>query len=195
MLLNNERVPEMDQNVTDLAEKLLQSGYDDLPDREQRVLRRIARRAAISENVNARFHDKLTFGQRVADRVAAFGGSWSFIIIFFVILIAWVLLNTVTLPGRDIVDPYPFVFLNLILSMIAAFQAPVIMMSQNRQGIKDRLAANHDYEVNLKAELEIMQLHEKLDDVRTRQLETILKQQNDQMSHLVTLIEKKGAGK
>lgn len=181
----------MDNNVRELAEKLLKTGYDDLPIREQRVLRRMAKRIVISENVNERFHDKLTFGQRLADQVAAFGGSWTFIIIFAVVLAAWVLVNTWLLPQPDIFDPYPFIFLNLILSMLAAIQAPVIMMSQNRQTSKDRLAAANDYEVNLKAELEIMNLHEKLDDIRMRQIETLITQQKehlDQMRMLMTKI-------
>ncbi len=176
----------MDRNVKELAEKLLRTGYDDLPEREQRVLRRMAKRIVISQNVNERFHEKLTFGQHLADQVAAFGGSWTFIIIFAVILAAWVLVNSWLLPNRDVFDPYPFIFLNLILSMLAAIQAPVIMMSQNRQTAKDRLATANDYEVNLKAELEIMNLHEKIDDVRMRQL----KQQSEQLVQLQTLIEK-----
>ena len=106
------------------------------------------------------------------------------------ILAVWVLVNTWLLPGRDVFDPYPFVFLNLILSMLAAIQAPVIMMSQNRQTSKDRLAAANDYDVNLKAELEIMHLHEKLDDVRTRQFETLLRQQSEQIVQLQMLVEK-----
>lgn len=167
----------MDHNVKELAEKFLQTGYNDLPVREQRILRRMAKRIVISENVNDRFHEKLTFGQRLADQVAVFGGSWTFIIIFAVVLAAWVLVNTWILPRPAIFDPYPFIFLNLILSMLAAIQAPFIMMSQNRQTSKDRLAAANDYEVNLKAELEIMNLHEKLDDIRMRQLETLLTQQ------------------
>ncbi len=161
----------MDDRVRELAERLLSKGYDDLPEREQRVLRRIAARAAISRNVNDTFLDKLSFGDRVADRVATFGGSWSFIFLFGAVILGWVALNgwLMTHPS----DPYPFIFLNLILSMLAAIQAPVIMMSQNRQAAKDRVVAAHDYEVNLKAELEIMSLHEKVDDIRMRQLEML----------------------
>ncbi len=118
----------MDQNVKQLAEKLLQTGYEDLPERQQRVLRRMAKRIVISENINESFHEKLTLGQRLADRVAAFGGSWTFIIIFGVVLAAWVLINVGLLTARNVFDPYPFIFLNLILSMLAAIQAPVIMM-------------------------------------------------------------------
>ncbi len=161
----------MDDKVRELAERLLSRGYDDLPAREQKVLRRIAARTAIASNFNERYDQQLSFGERVADRVAAFGGSWSFIIIFSVVIVLWVIANAwlMTRPA----DPYPFVFLNLILSMLAAIQAPVIMMSQNRQAAKDRLEAAHDYEVNLKAELEILSLHEKVDDIRVRQLEDI----------------------
>ena len=158
----------MDKKVRDLAERLLSTGYDDLPAREQRVLRRIAARTAISRNINETFQDRLTYGQRVADRVAEFGGSWSFIFIFSTVIVGWVTVNAWMLTAPP--DPYPFVFLNLILSMLAAVQAPVIMMSQNRQAAKDRVAAAHDYEVNLKAELEIISLHEKLDELRQREL-------------------------
>ncbi len=158
----------MDERVRELAEQLLSTGYDDLPESERRVLGQIAARAAISRDVNATFHEKLTVGDRVADRVAAFGGSWKFIFLFFGVIFAWVTLNAWLLMRPA--DPYPFVFLNLILSMLAALQAPVIMMSQNRQAAKDRIVAAHDYEVNLKAELEILSLHEKLDDLRNRQL-------------------------
>lgn len=159
----------MSNSAKDLAETLLRKGYDDLPEREQRVLRRIAARAAISRDISSTDTTNLTFGERVADRVATFGGSWTFILIFAGLIIAWVGFNIWAMAHP--VDPYPFVFLNLILSMLAAVQAPVIMMSQNRQSTKDREAAAHDYEVNLKAELEIMSLHEKLDDLRNRQLD------------------------
>lgn len=161
----------MDDKVRELAERLLSKGYDDLPTREQRVLRRIAARTAITSNFNERYDQQLSFGEKVADRVAAFGGSWSFIILFSAVIVLWVAAN-IWLLSRP-ADPYPFVFLNLILSMVAAIQAPVIMMSQNRQAAKDRLEAAHDYEVNLKAELEILSLHEKIDDIRARQLEDI----------------------
>lgn len=160
----------MDDKVRGLAERLLKRGYDDLRPHEQRVLRRIAARAAIPagpEDVEAP-----GFGDRVADRVAAFGGSWAFIFLSTGLILAWVVLNAWLLSRPA--DPYPFVFLNLILSMVAALQAPVIMMSQNRQSAKDRAAAAHDYEVNLKADLEIMGLHEKVDDIRQNQLRTML---------------------
>lgn len=180
----------MNDEVRDLAESLLKSGWDGLMPREQRVLRRLAKRIAISRNLNEQFREKLGFGERLADKVAAFGGSWTFIILFAVILAAWVLTNTILLSGREVFDPYPFIFLNLILSMLAAVQAPVIMMSQNRQSAKDRLTASHDYEVNLKAELEIMGLHDKLDDIRARDIQNLLAQQAEQIDAMNRLMEK-----
>ncbi len=181
----------MDQKVKDLAEKLLQTGYDELPERDQKVLRRIASRVSITKNVNEQFRHELSFGQRLADRVAAFGGSWVFIMIFGAVLVLWVALNAWLLPNRSVYDPYPFVFLNLILSMIAAFQAPIIMMSQNRQTAKDRLSASLDYEINLKSELEIMQLHDKLDALRLHQLEIIIRQQSEHLAEIRQLIQNK----
>jgi uncharacterized membrane protein len=127
--------------------------------------------------------------QRLADRVAAFGGSWTFIIIFAAILLAWVLLNTLILARyRASFDPYPYILLNLFLSMLAAVQAPVILMSQNRQGVKDRLDAAHDYEVNLKAELEILNLHEKLDELREMKWSELITMQQEQLRLLTRLI-------
>jgi len=121
-------------------------------------------RTHVSRNANVEAAERLTLGGRVADRVAAFGGSWTFIILFGVVLIAWLLVNSV-LVLRHPFDPYPYIFLNLILSMLAAVQAPVIMMSQNRQAAKDRLKSDLDYEVNLKAELEVANLHRKVDRI------------------------------
>ncbi len=160
----------MDEKVRELAEKLLNKGYDKLPAREQRVLRRIAARTAISRNVAV--SESSTLGERVADKVAAFGGSWTFIFLFSGVILAWVALNAIAAASAP--DPFPFIFLNLILSMVAALQAPVIMMSQNRQTEKDREAMAHDYEVNLKAELEIMSLHDKLDALRLTHLDARL---------------------
>jgi uncharacterized membrane protein len=114
----------------------------------------------------------VTFGERVADAVARFGGSWTFLSSFAAVLLSWVLVNTVLVWGRrgEPFDPYPFILLNLLLSMLAAVQAPVIMMSQNRQDAKDRIRSELDYQVNLKAELGIIQLHEKFDDLRREML-------------------------
>ena len=124
-------------------------------------------RTRVSRNINVEEEQRMTLGQRVADRVAAFGGSWKFIVIFGSCMVIWVILNTVAALSRHF-DPYPFILLNLFLSMIAAIQAPVIMMSQNRQAAKDRLQADADYEINLKAELEVAHLHRKLDNIYER---------------------------
>jgi uncharacterized membrane protein len=120
------------------------------------------RRAPQIRDVNELFEERLTFGERLADRVAAVGGSWSFIVGFSLFLVAWAILNTVVLASRAF-DPFPFIFLNLMLSMLAALQAPIIMMSQNRQAAKDRLEARLDYETNLRSEAEIASLHDKID--------------------------------
>jgi len=129
---------------------------------EQRVIERAKKRAVVSTDVNAALSAQSSFGERVADGIARVGGSWGFIIFFLVFLFLWVVANTILL-ATSAFDPYPFVFLNLILSMVAALQAPVIMMSQNRQAERDRFEASKDYEVNLKAELEVLGLHHKVD--------------------------------
>ena len=124
-------------------------------------------RTQVSRNVNVEEDERLTFGQRIADRVATFGGSWTFICIFGMVMLVWVILNSTALL-KDHFDPYPYILLNLFLSMIAAIQAPVIMMSQNRQSAKDRLRSDLDYQVNFKAELEVANLHHKVDRVYER---------------------------
>jgi uncharacterized membrane protein len=124
-------------------------------------------RTQVSRNPNLEEEERLTVGQRVADKVAAFGGSWTFIIIFGVILAVWVFINSAALFSKHF-DPYPYILLNLFLSMIASVQAPVIMMSQNRLSSKDRLKSDLDYEVNLKAELEVAHLHRKVDHIYER---------------------------
>ena len=178
----------MDERMRRLAEQLLDTGLDQLPERERRVITRVAERSRISRDVNSAFDEKQTFGDRLADRVARFGGSWTFIVLFLGTLVAWAVLNSVVLAWYSAAfDPYPYIFLNLMLSMLAALQAPVILMSQNRQATRDRLAAGHDYEVNLKAELEIMGLHEKLDRIRSQHLEELLRTQQEQLGLLAQL--------
>jgi uncharacterized membrane protein len=162
-----------DDTVKLLAQRLLESDYANIPARERRVIERIARKVAVSRNTNSEHDKALTFGERLADRVASFGGSWTFMIIFAGVLLFWVALNSFMLARAF--DPYPYILLNLFLSMLASIQAPIIMMSQNRQAAKDRLDAAHDYEVNLKAEIEIMALHEKLDEMRTKDLAELLR--------------------
>ena len=157
-----------------LAKRILDMGSKEMTAHEQRVIERVAKRLAVSRNINIEHEKSYTFGEWLADKVASFGGSWTFLITFAAILIGWVVLNSVMLASGF--DPYPYILLNLFLSMLASIQAPIIMMSQNRLAAKDRLAAAHDYEVNLKAEIEIMALHEKLDEIRAKDLTELLKQ-------------------
>jgi uncharacterized membrane protein len=161
--------------VRTLARNLLDAGVDALTPRERKVILKLAERKSVARDVNTQFDEQLSFGDRIADQVAAIGGSWTFIIAFGAVILAWVGLNSVLLvEWGGPFDPYPYIFLNLLLSMLAAIQAPVIMMSQNRQAEKDRLAAAHDYEVNLKAEIEIMALHDKLDQLRTEHIAALV---------------------
>lgn len=173
------------EDVQKRAVKFFQKEWQDLTELEKRVLSSIVEKRRISRNPIKALDDDRTFGERVADKVASFGGSWTFIISFGVVLLFWVFLNSFILAkaGGEF-DPYPYILLNLFLSMLASIQAPVIMMSQNRQAIKDRLDAQHDYEVNLKAELEIANLHEKFDDLRERVMEDLLAMQKEQIDML-----------
>lgn len=167
----------MDDDVTRFARRLLDSGLAGLSDREQRLITHLARRLHAAPQVEGALQEPQTFGERLADRVAQLGRSWGFILIFTGLLAGWVVLNTVVLTRLGgAFDPYPYIFLNLILSMVAALQAPVILMSQNRQAARDRSAASLDYEINLKAEVEIMGLHEKLDRIRLSQVEARLEE-------------------
>ncbi len=190
----------MRPNVHKLSEQLLHEDFELLSPLEQDVINRIANGLHISRNALKEHLGKLTLGQRLADRVASFGGSWPFILLFMAALVAWIIMNTFILAGwNKTFDPYPYILLNLVLSMLAAIQAPVIMMSQNRHSEKDRIDAAHDYEVNLKAELEIMSLHQKLDKLRQEQWGELVAVQEKQMGILGRLMEeiqalKDGAG-
>jgi uncharacterized membrane protein len=164
----------------------LEAEYQKLSDLENAVVSKITRRGRVSKLVHQDLDTKMTWGEHVADKVAQFGGSWRFIGIFGAILVGWMIINTVLLV-RHPFDPYPFILLNLVLSTIAALQAPVIMMSQNRQAHKDRMQANQDYEINLMAEIEIRDLHDKLDSLRFKQwheLWHIQKRQIELLEHL-----------
>lgn len=165
--------------------------WEHLSKRDQRLLRgifdRIARRENLARDPDAELRESRTFGQRLADNIASFGGSWPFIMMFLAFLFGWVAVNGWLLRDMDAVDPYPFIFLNLLLSMLAALQAPIIMMSQNRQAIRDRAAAANDYAVNLRAEVEIRELHDKLDELREGQWVALVAQQQEQIRLLETL--------
>src|SRR6476659_1561618 len=174
----------MSNPIEELTARFLQT-CNDAGESEQRVIDRLTKRLHISRNARREFEENLTVGQRLADRIARFGGSWTFILIFLSLLLAWIVLNTIVLThvGRPF-DAYPYIFLNLILSMLAALQAPVIMMSQNRYAAKDRVAAQHDYEVNLKSELEILALHQKIDTLREQQWVELVAMQQQQIQLL-----------
>jgi uncharacterized membrane protein len=159
---------------------LLEDEKGELTSLEEDVLRSLRAHELLAENVDLEFERDLTPGQRLADRIADIGGSWAFITGFLIALAVWVAINTVLLVTRPF-DPYPFILLNLVLSCIAAIQAPIIMMSQNRQEAKDRLRGEHDYRVNLKAELEIRHLHEKVDHLLYRQWERLVEIQKVQL--------------
>ena len=162
----------------ELARGLLNCAYDDLNPVQKSVIDLIVTETP-SHGPGATHDDERRFGERLADRVAAFGGSWAFIVGFGVALLLWMGWNVATRSLHLSFDPYPFIFLNLMLSTLAAIQAPIIMMSQNRSAARDRANAEHDYIVNLRAELEIMHLHDKIDAMRKRELLGIIKRQNE----------------
>jgi len=146
----------------------LEEEFDKISDMEKSLVTRLVGRGRVSRLVNQEFEAQMTMGERVADKVAQFGGSWTFIILFSGILITWMTINSVLVLKKPF-DPFPYILLNLVLSALAALQAPVIMMSQNRQAEKDRMQAKQDYEINLMAEIEIRDLHDKLDSLRFKQ--------------------------
>jgi uncharacterized membrane protein len=177
--------------IDELTEKFRKT-CEESGDNEQRVIERLTQRLHISRNVTREYEETLTFGQRLADRIALFGGSWIFILLFLFLLVSWIALNTVMfVSSPKSFDPYPYIFLNLILSMLAALQAPVILMSQNRYAAKVRVAAEHDYEVNLKSELEILALHEKVDALREQQWVELVAMQQEQIELLTKLLEQR----
>lgn len=175
-------------DLTSLSVRWLGKAWEHTSAAERAVLTQMHRREHTARPPSHTGDDDRTFGERVADGVARFGGSWVFIGAFMTLLGFWVAMNSWLL-GAHRFDPYPFIFLNLLLSMLAALQAPVIMMSQSRHAERDRAAAEHDYQVNLKAELEIMALHDKLDQLRVEQLEKILEAQACQIVLLQQLVE------
>jgi len=161
-------------------ESLLEAEKGMLSGLEKDVVRSMREQEPLSKNIETEYDRRLTFGDRVSDAVANFGGSWPFIIGFFAFLVVWMGINSVLLIWRPY-DPYPFILLNLVLSCLAAVQAPIIMMSQNRQGEKDRLRAENDFQVNLKAEIEIRHLHEKIDNLLLHQWQRLLEIQQMQL--------------
>jgi uncharacterized membrane protein len=171
------------------VQKLLLEEKGDLNNLEKDVMDSISNRETLTINPVEEYDEKLTFGQRVADKMALFGGSWQFIIIFGIILFTWIGVNAFILVKKPF-DPFPFILLNLILSCLAAIQAPVIMMSQNRQESKDRSRSQNDYQVNLKAEIEIRQLHEKIDHILINQGQRLFEIQQIQVELMEQLLKK-----
>lgn len=160
--------------------ELLAAERGELTGIEEEVLNSLREHEILVRDPAKEFDARLTFGQRMADRIAGFGGSWPFIILFLGIILVWVVVNSVLI-YRHPFDPYPYILLNLVLSCLAALQAPVIMMSQNRQEDRDRLRGMHDYQVNLKAELEIRLLHQKVDHILTSQWKRLMEIQDIQL--------------
>lgn len=173
------------------VEDVLEAQRGELSSVEDAVIESLKEHEVLSRNVEAEFEQKLTFGQRLADKVAEFGGSWRFIIMFASMLAIWIIINSALLLFRPF-DPYPFILLNLVLSCLAAVQAPIIMMSQNRQEAKDRARGQHDYQVNLKAEIEIRQLHIKLDQLINNWWQRLLEIQQIQTDIMADVVRKQG---
>jgi len=171
------------------VETVLTDEKGELSTLEREVIKSIEDQELLAKDVNFEYEEQRTRGERWADKIAAFGGSWTFIIIFMFFVFLWMAGNSYLLFHHP-VDPYPYIFLNLVLSCIAAIQAPVIMMSQNRQELKDRLRSQHDYQVNLKAELEIRQLHEKIDHLIMHQWQRLVEIQQIQLD----MMEEIGSG-
>jgi len=167
----------------DYVKEVLQDEIGELSALDHEVIESLQQHEILSSDISKQFETKLTFGERLSDRIASFGGSWRFIILFGTVLFGWIILNAIFLWNRGF-DPYPFILLNLILSCLAAIQAPIIMMSQNRSEARDRLRAENDYKVNLKAELEIRHLHEKIDHLLRRQYNRLFEIQQIQIELL-----------
>jgi len=191
--------PDLRELRADYIESMLRKNKGALSSFEKEVLDSLATQVVLAENVNKKFEKKLTFGQKMADKVAQFGGSWKFIFSFLILILVWMILNTFFVE-RDGFDPYPFILLNLVLSCLAAIQAPLILMSQNRQAQRDRVQANEEYCTNLKAELEIQHLHSKLDLFMKNQWESLVELQRiqielteDMILHKKELNKKKGS--
>lgn len=183
----------MTENRSKTAKRFLAKELDKLSEQERQVVERFINRGRVARNVAHEFEADLTFGQRVADRFAQVIGSWRFIIIQSAMLAVWIALNITAYVYRW--DPYPFILLNLAMSFQAAYAAPILMMSQNRQAEKDHLQAKNDYEVNLKAELEIMQLHEKFNELRDSLWVDLMRTQQHQIEMLEKLVAEGRAAK
>ena len=173
----------MNQYRTKYVQQMMEKDLGELDDLEREVVKSLKDNELVSENINEEYEKTLDLGDRIADRMAEFGGSWKFIIWFGVLLFIWIAANSAVILWRPF-DPYPFILLNLILSLLAAVQAPVIMMSQNRQEDRDRMRAENDYQVNLKSELEIRLMTEKIDQLLHQEMRRFMEIQQIQMDML-----------
>jgi uncharacterized membrane protein len=181
---------DLGESRKEYVKEVLQEELGELSTLDDEVIESLRQHEILSSDIGRQFDKKLTFGERLSDQIASFGGSWRFIILFGVILWIWIIVNAAFLAGRAF-DPYPFILMNLILSCLAALQAPVIMMSQNRSEARDRLRAENDYKINLKAELEIRHLHEKIDHLLRRQYNRLFEIQQIQIELLEELARKR----
>jgi len=170
--------------------ELLHKERGELSDLDKEVVESLSAGETIASNTEEEYAEDVSFGGKVSDALAKFGGSWTFIILFIVVIVVWMSINAVIFGGTDF-DPYPFILLNLVLSCLAAFQAPIILMSQNRQEKKDRLRSDNEYQVNLKAELEIRHLHEKMDHLINRQWERLAEIQEIQLEIMQDIARRK----
>ena len=184
---------ELNRYRAEYVRQVLEADMGEISTLESEVVRSMKEHEILADNIDKQFDTKSTFGERLSDKIATFGGSWTFILSFGAFLVLWVVVNVLILRGDKSLDPYPFIFLNLILSCIAALQAPVIMMSQNRQEVKDRLRGENDYKINLKAELEIRHLHEKLDFLLKQQSQRLFEIQQIQLEQMEELVSKRSA--
>jgi uncharacterized membrane protein len=182
-------ISDLNQCRATYVRDLLEKDKGELTALEEQVMQSLKEHEVLAKNTNVEFEQQLTFGQRLADKLADYAGSWRFISLFMGVLVLWILINSIMLAFRPF-DPYPFILLNLVLSCLAALQAPVIMMSQNRQESRDRLRGEHDYMVNLKAELEIRHLHDKIDHLLTNQWQRLLEIQQVQTDLIQQLARK-----
>ena len=174
----------------DYVKEVLEDEIGELSALDQEVVESLQQHEILSSDISTQFERKLTFGERLSDSIAAFGGSWTFIIVFSLILLIWIGLNSFILANQAF-DPYPYILMNLVLSALAALQAPVIMMSQNRSEARDRLRGENDYKINLKAELEIRHLHEKIDHLLRKQYNRLFEIQQIQIELLEELGQKR----
>ena len=182
-------IPDLNRFRAEHVRKVLETEKGEVAELELQVINSLKEQEFFAHNMNVEYDTRRTFGERLADRIAEFGGSWGFILLFGAILIMWIAINSIALLLKPF-DPYPYILLNLVLSCLAAIQAPVIMMSQNRQEGRDRLRSEHDYKINLKAELEIRNLHEKMDHLLLRQWQKLMEIQQIQMDLMEEIARK-----